>query len=49
MKLFTIAKLGNFYALKYKGKIILLIEEKKGKLIIHSLSEDVKFSRRVDE
>ena len=49
MRTFTIVKLGGFYTLKHKGKIIVLIEEKGGKILIHSVSDDVKFSRRVDE
>jgi|GEM_PF-4223293 len=48
MRTFTIIKLNGFYALKHKGKIIILIEEKKGKIVIHSVSDDVKFSRRMD-
>jgi len=49
MRIFTIVKLGGFYALKHKGKIIVLIEEKGGKILIHSVSDDVRISRRMDE
>ena len=49
MRKFSIIKLNGFYALKYKGKIILLMEEKAGKILVHSISKDVSFSRRVDE
>ena len=49
MRKYTIIKLNGFYALKHKGKIIVLLEEKKEKVIIHSISKDVSFSRRVDE
>ncbi|MHA1370522.1 MAG: hypothetical protein ACTSRA_12520 [Promethearchaeota archaeon] len=49
MRIFTIVKLGRFYALKFKGEIIILLEIKKEKITIHSLSDKVKFSRRINE
>ncbi len=49
MRKFTIIRIENFFALKYKGKIILLMEEKSGKIIIHNISDVVKFTRRIDE
>ena len=49
MRTFTIIRIANYFALKHKGKIILLMEEKAGKILVHSISKDVSFSRRVDE
>jgi len=43
MRKFSVIKLNGFYGLKYKGKIILLMEEKSGKIIIHNISDIVKF------